>query len=158
MLFGLLKNKKVKPAKVKKEGYDAMLPKDYLFWGKRFVEAKEDGIDFCYEERECFLGNTSESRVSNGETGDAFAMRVLTGMHEGRVYFPQFKNGEFVIEIPSGSGTIEYELEIEDFKLGDRTAEYYQVGELVVSAKTQNDAERQKQKNIAEARKISLMQ
>ena len=156
MLFGLLKNRKVKPAKLQKEGYKAMIPQDYLYWGKRVVKAQEDGVEFAYEERECFLGNTDFGRVSNGERGDAFAMKVLSGLYEGRVLFPEARNWDVFVKIPTGTDVLEYEILFEDFQLGDRKQDFYELGDIVVYAKIKNDEA--KQKAMETAKKASVMQ
>ena len=156
MLFGLLKNRKVKPAKLQKEGYKAMIPQDYLYWGKRDVVAQEDGVQFSYEERECFLGNTDFGRVSNGERGDAFAMKVLSGMHEGQIIFPEARNWDVFVKVPSGVDFAEYEILFEDFQLGDRKQSFYELGDIVVYAKIKNDEA--KQKAMETAKKASVMQ
>lgn len=145
MLFGLIKNKKVRPAKVQRDDYKAAIPQDYLFWGKRQVVANEDGVDFVYEEKECFLGNTDEGRVASGVRGDAFAMRMLTGANEGELYFPEVKNHwDIFVKVPTGAGIVEYEIELEGFSLGERVQGFYKVGDIVAFAKSQNDAAKQK--------------
>lgn len=161
MFLGLKRNRKVQPAKAQKGVYDyknAMLPKEYLFWGERDVFVKEDGFETWFVERECFLGNTDENRLSHGDNGNAFAMKKLTGEMENELFFPEVRGTEIVVRVPHGQDFVDYEIAIDGFVLGDKNQDAYRLGDIIDFAKEQNEKRRQSAINIEQARKASVMQ
>ena len=161
MFLGLKRNKKVQPAKAQK-GIDdyknAMLPREYLFWGQRDVCVKEDGVETWFVERECFLGNTDENRLSKGDNGDAFAMKKLTGNMENELFFPEVRGADIIVKVPCGQEFVEYEIMIDEFALGEQKQVAYRLGEIIEFAKAQNEKRRQSAINIEQCKKASVMQ
>ena len=156
MFLGLKNNKKVKPAKAQKKENKVYVPGDYLFWGEREVLTNEDGVEFKFVEKECFLANSNEERVVNGNSGDAFAMKKLTGIREGDLFFPILKGVDIVVAIPTEQGPVEYEIIVDDFKLGDKSAESYSLGEIMQYANAQNNQRKNSAKQTALAQQEKL--
>ena len=156
MFLGLKNNKKVKPAKAQKKENKVYLPGDYLFWGEREVLTNEDGVEFKFVEKECFLANSNEERVVNGNSGDAFAMRKLTGINEGELYFPTLKGVDIFVTVPTEQGPVEYEIIVDDFKLGKKFAGAYTLGEIMQYANAQNNQRKNSAKQTALAQQEKL--
>ncbi len=131
-MVGVIKSaKRVKKAKSISKDYDyAMLPAGFLFWGECEVDVKEDGLEYSYIHRDCFLGNSDE-QSKEAVSGKGFVLKKLTGENSGCLKFPVSDGAEFFVAIPLEGGAIaDYKILPEPFTLDGKIAREYKLATL----------------------------
>lgn len=131
-MFSFLKKfKKVK--KAKGEFYvrdEHVFPKDYLFWADKEEKVSEDGVDFSYKHRDCFLGNADTYILDSTGSTETFGVKQITGRRNG--FYPVVFEGDFLVKIPLSQELYEeYVMDIDnDFSLGGRSSDFYAVSDI----------------------------
>ena len=131
-MFSFLKKfKKVKKAKgefcVRDEH---VFPKEELFWAEKEQKVSEDGVDFSYKHKDCFLGTADEDVLKAHGVYDTFGVKRITGERSGLC--PIVFNCDFLVKIPLSQELYEeYVMDIDnDFSLGGRSSDFYAVSDI----------------------------
>lgn len=123
--------KRVKKVNSTSKDYDyAMLPAGFLFWGEYEADVKEDGLEYSYMHRDCFLGNSAD-QSKDAVSAKGFVLKKLTGENTGCLKFPVSDGAEFFVAIPLEGGAIaDYKISPEPFTLDGKIAKEYKLATL----------------------------
>ena len=131
-MFSFLKKfKKVKKAKgefsVREEH---VFPKEELFWAEKEQKVSEDGVDFSYKHKDCFLGTADEDVLKANGVYDTFGVKRITGERSGlcQIVF----DCDFLVKVPLSQELYEeYVMAIDnDFSVDGRTSDFYAVSDI----------------------------